>query len=93
MHAGCGDLPQGWDQLSEMKLEGLADAFEELQGQERTADLADAEWLGPLIDREAACRETKRFESRIRSARVSRVGGCGLQDPDAVSTNRCYSNS
>ena len=46
-------------QLREMKLDGMADAFEELQGQDGTADLTHAEWLGLLIDREAASRETK----------------------------------
>jgi len=50
------------------------DAFEELQGQDGTADLTHAEWLGLLIDREAASRETKRFESRMRTARLRHVG-------------------
>jgi len=31
-------------------------------------------WLGLLIDREAASRETKRFESRMRTARLRHVG-------------------
>ena len=61
-------------QLREMKLDGMADAFEELQGQDGTADLTHAEWLGLLIDREAARRETKRFESRMRTARLRHVG-------------------
>ena len=61
-------------QLREMKLDGMADAFEELQGQDGTADLTHAEWLGLLIDREAASRETKRFESRMRTARLRHVG-------------------
>ena len=38
------------------------------------ADLTHAEWLGLLIDREAASRETKRFESRMRTARLRHVG-------------------
>ena len=61
-------------QLREMKLDGMADAFEELQGQDGTADLTHAEWLGLLIDREAASRETKRFESRMRTVRLRHVG-------------------
>lgn len=61
-------------QLREMKRDGMADAFEELQGQDGTADLTHAEWLGLLIDREAASRETKRFESRMRTARLRHVG-------------------
>lgn len=61
-------------QLRALKLDGMADAFEELQGQDGTADLTHAEWLGLLIDREAASRETKRFESRMRTARLRHVG-------------------
>ena len=61
-------------QLREMKLDGMADAFEELQGRDGTAELTHAEWLGLLIDREAASRETKRFESRMRTARLRHVG-------------------
>ena len=61
-------------QLREMRLDGMADAFEELQAQDGTADLTHAEWLGLLIDREAASRETKRFESRMRTARLRHVG-------------------
>ena len=61
-------------QLRALKLDGMADAFEELQSQDGTADLTHAEWLGLLIDREAASRETKRFESRMRTARLRHVG-------------------
>ena len=46
----------------------------ELETQDGTADLSHAEWLGLLIDRETASRETKRFESRMRSARLRHVG-------------------
>lgn len=61
-------------QLRELKLDGMADAFAELQSQDGTADLTHAEWLGLLIDREASSRETKRFESRMRTARLRHVG-------------------
>jgi DNA replication protein DnaC len=61
-------------QLRTLKLDGMAEAFEELQSQDGTADLTHAEWLGLLIDREAASRETKRFESRMRTARLRHVG-------------------
>ena len=42
--------------------------------QDGTAGLSHAEWLGLLIDREAASRETKRFESRMRTAKLRHVG-------------------
>lgn len=62
------------DQLRSLKLDGMAEAFAELQNRDGTADLTHAEWLGLLIDRESASRDTKRFESRMRSARLRHVG-------------------
>ena len=44
------------DQLRALKLDGMADAFVELQAQGQAADLAHAEWLALLLDREAAYR-------------------------------------
>ena len=61
-------------QLQTLKLDGMAQACAELEPQDGTADLSHAEWLGLLIDRETASRETKRFESRMRSARLRHVG-------------------
>ena len=58
------------ENLKAMKLDGMAEAFAELEGQDGTADLTHAEWLGLLIDRESASRETKRFNSRMRTARL-----------------------
>ncbi len=58
------------DILRALKLDGMAEAFTELQTQDGSADLTHAEWLGLLIDREAISRETKRFESRMRTARL-----------------------
>ncbi len=62
------------DQLKSLKLDGMAEAFAEMDSQDGTADLTHAEWLGLLIDREAASRETKRFEARMRTARLRHVG-------------------
>ena len=58
------------DQLKTLRLDGMAEAFAEMQKQDGTAGLSHAEWLGLLIDREAASRETKRFESRMRTAKL-----------------------
>jgi DNA replication protein DnaC len=58
------------DQLRALKLDGMADAFTELQAQDRAKDLDHAEWLALLLDREAANRDTKRFQSRLRSAKL-----------------------
>jgi hypothetical protein len=62
------------DQLKALKFDGMAEAFTELETQDGTASLSHAEWLGLLIDRETTSRETKRFESRMRSAKLRHVG-------------------
>ena len=60
--------------LKGLRLDGMAEAFAELQMQDAAADLSHAEWLGLLVDREVASRETKRFEARMRTARLRHVG-------------------
>ena len=65
-----------YDRLKALRLDGMAEAFAELQAQDRAADLTHAEWLGLLADREEASRETKRYETRIRAARLRHVGAC-----------------
>ena len=62
------------DQLKTLRLEGMAEAFAEMQIQDGAASLSHAEWLGLLVDRESASRETKRFESRMRTAKLRHVG-------------------
>ena len=58
------------DQLRALKLDGMADAFVDLQSQDNARDLSYAEWLALLPDREAAKRVTTRFHSRLRSAKL-----------------------
>jgi DNA replication protein DnaC len=58
------------DQLKALKLDGMADAFIELQSQQQAAELTHAEWLALLLDREAANRTTRRFQVRLRAARL-----------------------
>ena len=67
--------------LKELKLDGMADAFAELQARDDTADLSHAEWLGLLIDREASNRSTKKFQSRMRAAKLRHVGA-SIEDVD-----------
>ena len=64
------------DHLKALRLDGMAEAFAELQMQDAAADLSHAEWLGLLVDREIASRETKRFEARMRTAKLRHVGAC-----------------
>ena len=47
----------------------------------RPRDLAHAEWLALLLDREAANRNTRRFQIRLRSAKL-RHGQAAIEDVD-----------
>src|ERR1700730_5135277 len=58
------------DQLKALNLDGMAEVFVELQNQAQAADLSHAEWLGLLLDREMAHRNSKRFKGRLRSAKL-----------------------
>ena len=69
------------DQLRALKLDGMADAFVELQDQDRSKDLSHAEWLALLIDREAGNRSTHRFRSRLKAARL-RHSQASIEDVD-----------
>ena len=75
------------DQLRALKLDGMADAFVDLQAQDRAKDLDHAEWLALLLDREAANRNTKRFQSRLRSAKL-RHGQASIEDVDYRTSRR-----
>jgi DNA replication protein DnaC len=69
------------DQLRALRLDGMAQAFIELEAQEATRDLAHAEWLALLLDREAANRNTRRFQIRLRAARL-RHSQAAIEDVD-----------
>jgi len=69
------------DQLKALKLDGMAEAFVELQTQDQADDLGHAEWLALLLDREAANRGTKRVNTRLRSAKLRHVGA-SVEDVD-----------
>jgi IstB-like ATP binding protein len=86
------------DQLKALRLDGMAEALVELQNQAQAADLSHAEWLALLLDRELAHRNTKRFKSRLRSAKL-RHSQAAIEDVDYSiergdnSTRRCSNNS
>ena len=69
------------DQLKSLKLGGMADAFVELQSNDAADDLGHAEWLALLLDRESANRNTKRLNTRLRSAKLRHVGA-SVEDVD-----------
>jgi DNA replication protein DnaC len=69
------------DQLRTLQLDGMAQAFIELEAQDKARDLAHAEWLALLLDRESANRQTRRFQSRLRAARL-RHNQASVEDVD-----------
>ena len=69
------------DLLRQMKLDGMAEAFIDLQAQDATVELSHAEWLGLLVDREVASRDTRRFQTRMRAAKLRHIGAA-MEDVD-----------
>ena len=58
------------DQLTELGLAGMAQAFAELEASGESAALTPADWLGLLVDRELTHRRDKRLAARLRHARL-----------------------
>jgi hypothetical protein len=58
------------DQLGELGLTGMAQAFTELETSGAAATLGHADWLGLLLDRELTHRRDKRLAARLRYARL-----------------------
>ena len=58
------------DQLRQLGLAGMARAFEDLATQAQGGELAPAEWLGLLLDREIADRHDRRLKARLRFAKL-----------------------
>jgi len=79
------------DQLKSLKLNGMAEAFVELQGQTQADDLSHAEWLALLLDREGANRNTKRLQTRLRAAKLRHVGA-SIEDVDYRSPRKLDKN-
>jgi hypothetical protein len=58
------------DQLNQLGLPGMAQAFAELEAAGDAARLSHADWLGLLLDREVTHRRDKRLPARLRYARL-----------------------
>src|SRR5512147_626971 len=58
------------DQLTQLGLSGMAQAFAELEASGEGTTLTHADWLGLLIDRELTHRRDKRLAARLRYARL-----------------------
>ena len=63
------------EQMRALKLDGMAEAFIELEAQERAKDLSHAEWLALLLDRETASRSTRRFQIQAQERQAAALPG------------------
>src|SRR5437764_4718546 len=62
------------DQLSQLGLSGMAQAFAELEASDETATLTHADWLGLLLDRELTHRRDKRLAARLALCQTAPAG-------------------
>jgi hypothetical protein len=62
--------------LSVLKLDGMAEAFAELIAEDRGRSLDPVEWIGLMLDREQARRGARRFQSRLRAAKLRHSDAC-----------------
>jgi DNA replication protein DnaC len=58
------------ERLRDLGLSAMADAFLDLGNQSAAADLSREDWLGLLLDREVAARDSKRLARRLGAARL-----------------------
>jgi DNA replication protein DnaC len=83
------------DQLSQLGLSGMAQAFAELEASDETGAPTHAGWLGLLLDRELTHRRDKRLAARLRYARLPQQAS--VEDVDyrarAASTALCSRSS
>lgn len=64
------------DQMAALGLTGMADAWRALAEQDPEQALDRNEWLGLMLDREAAARADKRFANRLRNAKMRFPNAC-----------------
>lgn len=69
------------DQMTALGLSGMAEAWRTLTDQDPGHALGRDEWLGLMLDREAACRADKRFANRLRNAKMRFPDAC-IEDVD-----------
>ena len=79
------------DQLHQLGLAGMTLAFTELEANPQSAELAHAEWLALLLDRESTERYQRRLRARLRYARLRHrlPSRTSIIVPRAASTVHC----
>ncbi len=58
------------DQMQALGLAGMAAAYRQLAEQDNAGDLSRDEWLGLMLDREAATRADRRPHQRLAAAKL-----------------------
>lgn len=69
------------NQMQALGLNGMAAAWRELADQDNGAELGRDEWLGLMLDREAAMRADKRVRNRLAAAKLRFPEAC-VEDID-----------
>ncbi|MGY4623849.1 transposase/DNA replication protein DnaC [Bradyrhizobium sp. USDA 4486] len=72
------------EQMQALGLAGMAAAYRQLAEQDNAADLSRDEWLGLMLDREAAMRADRRLTNRLAAAKLRFVDAC-IEDVDFAS--------
>ena len=67
--------------LRTLKLDGMAEVFAELLAQDGSRQMDPVEWIGLMLDRESAARDSRRFQTRLRAARLRETSAC-MEDVD-----------
>ncbi len=75
------------DQLKDLKLIGMAEAFRDLWENASAQELSHPEWLALLLDREACERANKRLTRLLQSAKLRDLQAC-VEDLDTRSPRR-----
>ncbi len=68
------------DLMHSLGFEGMAKGFKDLQNDPESQTLDHQEWLGLLLDYEATSRQQKRFERRLRAAKLRQAAS--VEDVD-----------
>ncbi len=64
------------DQMQALSLAGMAAAYRQLAEQDDAAGLSRDEWLGLMLDREAAMRADRRLTNRLATAKLRFAEAC-----------------
>lgn len=67
--------------LRALKLDGMAEVFAELLARDGSRQMDPVEWIGLMLDRESAARDGRRFQTRLRAAKLRETSAC-MEDVD-----------